>query len=220
MDHSVPPTQINFTMGSAMLLSALSLLLCGSLLLTRPSGNQYKLGKVSSSGSISDMSPIEAEEAFGPVNQSAAMEAKHGLFGRLLARRSACQSTSSCSSQSWNQTAGTQRCGTSSYRQYGAESVTYSQPEVASNCSDGICYPEIQYQKGPNYYPVGPNGMPNYYPTTPVVHHWAPMPLRNGNCANGTCHPAIPQAPQPVPQTQKTVPHVTKTDELRIVPSI
>ena len=186
MNHAIPHTRISFTLGSAMLLSALTLSVCLALLMAKPSERHHP-GKSHPLGSIEGMTDTEVKEAFGAVNQTAAMEAKHGLFGRLLARRS-CQSNSSCSSQSWNQTAGTQHCGTSSCQQYGVGYATYSQPRAVSNCSNGHCYP-----------------LP---------------PLQNSNCANGTCHPAIPQTAQPAPQAPAAVPRVTKTSELRIIPSI
>lgn len=107
-------------MGSALLLSVLTIMVCVALIF-----NQNKLQptnqRVGSTGSIGDLSPREAEEKYGKVNQTAAHEAKEGLFRRIFCRP--------CNT-------GYSRCATQAYSQhsgYYSQQPSYSTQSYAVN---------------------------------------------------------------------------------------
>ena len=73
-------------MGSALLLSVLTVMVCAALLVNSHRTLEVKSDNVSprsgGTGRIGDMSKMEIEAAYGPVNHSASNETKQGLLFR------------------------------------------------------------------------------------------------------------------------------------------
>lgn len=160
---TVNTTHVNFTAGSTLLLCILTIMVCGALLVSRPTTGRLS-DPVGPHGNIRNMTAKEAEDTYGPVNSDAGHETKQGIFFNRRCR-SACTQRSYSRNVSWSQPA--QVVYTQRYASYcqpcSQASATYSNPVQPQNCNQGGSCPAPAIVNTPRQ-PAQPS-----QPTQPVT---------------------------------------------------